>query len=173
MSDLSHICNLHHSSWQHRILTHWARPGIEPTSSWMLVTFVSAEPQRELSEILFFKPALFSNTLSKKTQVKIERMGKYAKWMCHPGKVNDWINWKKKPTKRINFYLFILYIFFATPVDQGLHLNRGCNLYHSCSNTGSLTCCATRELSLILYVSWQHKEIISIHLLYSLVRTFL
>ena len=27
-------------------LTHWAGPGIEPTSSWMLVRFVSAEPHR-------------------------------------------------------------------------------------------------------------------------------
>ena len=28
-------------------LTHWARPGIEPTSSWMLVSFVSTEPRWE------------------------------------------------------------------------------------------------------------------------------
>ena len=31
-----------------RSLTHWARPGIKPTSSWMLVGFVTAEPQWEL-----------------------------------------------------------------------------------------------------------------------------
>ena len=29
-------------------LTHWSRPGIERTTSWFLVGFVSAEPQREL-----------------------------------------------------------------------------------------------------------------------------
>ena len=29
-------------------LTHWMRPGIEPTSSWILGTFVSAEPQQQL-----------------------------------------------------------------------------------------------------------------------------
>ena len=29
-------------------LTHWARPGIEPTSSWILVRFVTAEPQQKL-----------------------------------------------------------------------------------------------------------------------------
>ena len=29
-------------------LTHWARPGIELASSWILVRFVSAEPQCEL-----------------------------------------------------------------------------------------------------------------------------
>ena len=31
-----------------RSLTHGARPGIEPTSSWILVRFVTAEPQWEL-----------------------------------------------------------------------------------------------------------------------------
>ena len=29
-------------------LTHWVRPGIQPTSSWILVGFVTTEPQREL-----------------------------------------------------------------------------------------------------------------------------
>ena len=29
-------------------LTHWGRPGIEPVSSWILVRFVSTEPQWEL-----------------------------------------------------------------------------------------------------------------------------
>ena len=31
-----------------RSLTHWARPGMEPTSSWILVRFITAEPQWEL-----------------------------------------------------------------------------------------------------------------------------
>ena len=31
-----------------RSLTRWARPGIEPTFSWILVRFVSTEPQWEL-----------------------------------------------------------------------------------------------------------------------------
>ena len=42
--DPSHICDPRHSSWQCQILN----PLIEPASSWMLVRFVSAEPQREL-----------------------------------------------------------------------------------------------------------------------------
>ena len=29
-------------------LTHWVRPGIEPKSSWILVGFVTVEPQQEL-----------------------------------------------------------------------------------------------------------------------------
>ena len=31
-------------------LTHWPRPGIEPASSWMLVTFVTAEPWWQLQK---------------------------------------------------------------------------------------------------------------------------
>ena len=46
--DPSHVWDLHHSSWQHRIPSPLERPGIEPTSSWILVKFVSPEPQREL-----------------------------------------------------------------------------------------------------------------------------
>ena len=46
MPDLSHICNLHHSSRQHWILNLRARPGIKPISSWILV--ISTEPQQEL-----------------------------------------------------------------------------------------------------------------------------
>ena len=42
--DPSHICDLHHSSWQRRILTTLARPGIEPVSSWILISLLTAEP---------------------------------------------------------------------------------------------------------------------------------
>ena len=35
-------------------LTHWVRPGIEPASSWILVRFVTTEPQRKL-QISAFK----------------------------------------------------------------------------------------------------------------------
>ena len=34
-----------------RSLTHWARPGTEPTSSWILVRFVSTVPQWELPHL--------------------------------------------------------------------------------------------------------------------------
>ena len=36
-----------------RSLTYWARPGIEPTSSWILVGFVTAELQQELQPSQF------------------------------------------------------------------------------------------------------------------------
>ena len=35
-------------------LTHWVKPGIEPTTSWFLVGFISAAPQWELSLFFFF-----------------------------------------------------------------------------------------------------------------------
>ena len=35
---------LHHSHRYSRLPTYWARPGIEPTSSWILVGFVSVGP---------------------------------------------------------------------------------------------------------------------------------
>ena len=48
MQDPSHSCNLHPSSPQHQIPTHWASPGIKPVSSWILVGFVTAAPKGEL-----------------------------------------------------------------------------------------------------------------------------
>ena len=39
-----------------RSLTHWARPGIKPTSSWILVRFISAEPPQGLPNFCCFKP---------------------------------------------------------------------------------------------------------------------
>ena len=35
-------------------LTHWGRPGIGPTFSWILVRFISTEPQWELLFFFFF-----------------------------------------------------------------------------------------------------------------------
>ena len=50
------ICNLHHSSRQHWILNplSWARPGIEPASSWILVRLISSEPRWELLKGSFY-----------------------------------------------------------------------------------------------------------------------
>ena len=43
-----HVCDLPHSSQQCWIPNHWARPGMEPMSSWILMGFVSAVSQGEL-----------------------------------------------------------------------------------------------------------------------------
>ena len=39
--DPSHVCNLHHSSWEYWILNPLIEPGIKPASSWILVGFVN------------------------------------------------------------------------------------------------------------------------------------
>ena len=51
--DLSHICNLYHSSPQRMILNPLIKAGIKPTSSWILVRFISSEPKRQLQEFYF------------------------------------------------------------------------------------------------------------------------
>ena len=56
MPDVNHICaksvNLH-CSWHTRSLTHLVGPEIEPASSWILVGFVTAEPQEEFPIVGF------------------------------------------------------------------------------------------------------------------------
>ena len=64
MWDPSHVCDTtaHNNIGS---LSHWARPGIEPASSWMLVRFISTEPRQELC--LFFlipQRARFSGLVS-------------------------------------------------------------------------------------------------------------
>ena len=56
--DLIRICNLHHSSWQRRILHPLSGPGIKLVSLWMLVRFVSTEPRWECLSFTFVKPNL-------------------------------------------------------------------------------------------------------------------
>ena len=51
-TDPSHICNLYPAHGNNGSLTHWGRAGIKPTSSWILVGFISAKPQWELLAIL-------------------------------------------------------------------------------------------------------------------------
>ena len=46
--DPSHIFDLHHSSQQHWILNPLSEARDQTASSWMLVRFVTAEPQQEL-----------------------------------------------------------------------------------------------------------------------------
>ena len=48
MQDPSRICNPYHSSQQHQILNLLGEARIKPKSSWILVRFVTAEPQWEL-----------------------------------------------------------------------------------------------------------------------------
>ena len=48
MLDWSHVCDLNQSLQQCQILNPLSKAGIKPRSSWFLVGFITAEPQREL-----------------------------------------------------------------------------------------------------------------------------
>ena len=54
MPDPSCIGSLHHISSNTGLLIHWARSRIEPTSSWILVGFVSTAPKQELPIYIIF-----------------------------------------------------------------------------------------------------------------------
>ena len=45
------IASLHHSHSNARSLTYWARPGFEPTSSWILVGFITHWARRGLTSV--------------------------------------------------------------------------------------------------------------------------
>ena len=55
--DPSHVCNLDHSSWQCQTLNQLS----EAITSWFLVGFVSAAPQRELPEVEFLDHMVIFN----------------------------------------------------------------------------------------------------------------
>ena len=101
---------LHHSHSNARSLTHWVRPGIEPASLWILVGFVSSEPQWELlyrvckplsysgnSEWYFNVCVLGQNKLIPNKFWKIEFKLHFA---------YDWISLNSPTSKSLIFWLF-------------------------------------------------------------------
>ena len=50
--DPTHLYNLPYRSWQRQILNPLARSGIKPTSSWILVRFITVGPQQEFRKWL-------------------------------------------------------------------------------------------------------------------------
>ena len=56
--DLSCICDLYHSSREHRVLNPLSGAR-EPVASWILVRFVTIQPQQELLKDNFKPPLLF------------------------------------------------------------------------------------------------------------------
>ena len=79
-------------------LTHYVRPGIEPSSSWILVRFITAEPQQELPPFSFLKQGTvgFENQINKCLELaeylyaKIKNREEFemvfdGEVSCHPG----------------------------------------------------------------------------------------
>ena len=69
-----------------RSSTHWARPGIEPASLWILVRFVSAEPQWELL-LLSSYPELMTLNLQYLKLMIAER----RQILWRPGRDKRWV----------------------------------------------------------------------------------
>ena len=63
--DSSCVCDLHHSHSNVRSLAHLVRSGMEPTTSWFLVGFVSAAPRRELLKWFFIDNNFMEANLQK------------------------------------------------------------------------------------------------------------
>ena len=55
MPDLSHVCHLTTAHGIALSLNHWVGPGIKPSSSWILVRFVTDEPQWGFPSLSHFK----------------------------------------------------------------------------------------------------------------------
>ena len=84
--DLNWVCDLHRTSWQRRLLNHWPRPGIKPTSSWILGRLPLCHNGNSSFVLFCF--------LNGRTQhVGVPRPGTESKlqlqptlqlWQCHP-----------------------------------------------------------------------------------------
>ena len=61
VQDPNHICNLHHSSQQHWIISPLSEARDRTQVSWMLVRFVTAVPPWELLIFFFFNLVVTSN----------------------------------------------------------------------------------------------------------------
>ena len=85
-SDQSHVCTRAHGttgSW-----THWGGPGIEPASSWILVGFVSTEPQWESLTILIWISVYRHDSIAQERGWREPVRRHYLVWPC-PSKHGD------------------------------------------------------------------------------------
>ena len=103
--DPSPVCDLYHSSWQCRILNPLSEPGIKPASSWILVGFVTTEPQWKLLIIdTLTKP--FPILAFTSAEINFSPTGYFTrikfKWLC---------NWYQMPE-------ILLYISRALNIKQ-------------------------------------------------------
>ena len=84
IADLRWICKLHHSIGNTVFLTHWARPRIEPTTSWILVGFLTSWATQDLSSASFFHhQAVNTGELSLPAGSKMIPFSKAHHQLCH------------------------------------------------------------------------------------------
>ena len=63
-------------------LTHWARPGIEPSSSWIQVRFISAEPWQELPSVLLLSWFLKIDSILKCSLIQRNNICEFSRLIC-------------------------------------------------------------------------------------------
>ena len=148
-----------HSHSNTTSLTHWARPGIQPASSWTLVRFVIAKPQREPSNI--FKDNLLG-PMSSPPDVQFKYVVFDVFWITLLPPHLPWVLpelWIPAsdhsfplqitppflPVLESSSYLFCCCRCCTQDIGkflgQGSNLSCRCHLRHSCSSAGSLSHC--------------------------------
>ena len=116
--DPSHLATYDTAHGNIRSLTHWARPGIEFASSWILVGLITAKPQRELLH-WFWPGPCFSFVL----MIWIICWHALAASMSHNILVDSWYYY---------YYVVILKLsFFPNPVPTFLLYWQICPLFCS------------------------------------------
>ena len=90
-----------------RSFTHWSRPGIEATSSWMPVGFVTSVPQQELLKLFLFEKWLLNALVFFNLKMKVTVFLKH---------MDFWVNVsffvKGRQLACLNFRCFSVYWFF-------------------------------------------------------------
>ena len=96
----SHSHNRSEAHGNARSLTHWARPGNEPATSWFLVEFISTEPPWELLSSSFLSsflgtvslPSLFWVYLTCSAFLEVETRKNLYKGMSEPWRVRLFVS---------------------------------------------------------------------------------
>ena len=138
-----------HSSRNPGSLTHWARPGTEPETSWFLVRFVSAEPWQELWEFfLILLRSIFQFSLLQIMLLLSSLTLPHPRfWGFSPCLIFENIGGGVENALSFLFFCFFFFpLFRAAPVACGSSQNRGqigataASLHHSHSNIESKPC---------------------------------
>ena len=105
--------------------THWVRPGIKPTSSWILVGLITAEPQQEFQNFFFF----FSHTCD-----LWKFPGQELNLLHSSSNTKSLICWATR--KLLKLGIFIYLFIFGLICSMQKFLGPGLNFHHSSNNTG-------------------------------------
>ena len=134
--DLSHICDLHHRSRQCQILNTLSEARIKPATSWILVGFVTPEPQQEL----FLRNYFYLYILNRSYIYRVQKLRENSPFSQLPEGDQSYqcvghLSRNISCIHKQRFFFFVLFCFFcffcffclfrATPVVYGESKARG------------------------------------------------